>query len=129
MSKEQRMHVLIVDDSEDDRHIAKRILEKDKFKVSEAGDWMDALGLIGKGGIDLVLLDLRMPDMDGMELLGIIRKENSKINLPVIIYSSYEVGNAENKSEASGFIDKYGEPEDLIKKVKSILKMPNLQAV
>ena len=121
MDKEKFISVLIIDDSEDDRIIARRILEKKNFKILEAGEWMDGMELIGKGGIDLVLLDMIMPDMDGMELLEIIRKEKSKLNLPVIIYSCYDVDYSDDKKYANGYIKKYGEPETLISKISEVL--------
>ncbi len=56
--------------------------------IVEAKDWREALAVIKDGGLSLVLLDLRMPEMDGLELLGRIRQENSKELLPDLIYSS-----------------------------------------
>ena len=121
MEKQIKKHVIIVDDSRDDRAIAKKILEKNNFLVSEAGTWLEALELLGKEDFDLVLLDLRMPDMDGMELLGIIRRNNNKKDLPVVVYSSYELARSEDKNEINGFIEKYCEPEKLIKSINQTL--------
>ncbi len=121
MEEQIKKHVIIVDDSRDDRAIAKKILEKHNFLVSEAGTWLEALELLGKEEFDLVLLDLRMPDMDGMELLGIIRRDNNKKDLPVVVYSSYELARSEDKGEINGFIEKYCAPEEFIKSINKIL--------
>ena len=124
MVNEPRLiNILIVDDSEDDRSITRRILEKHNFKVTEACSWMDTLEIIGKGGVDLVILDMRMPDIGGLELLGIIRKENPKLSLPVIVSSSYDANAIPSSEDANAFIGKYGDPEDLVKKIKEILKI------
>ncbi len=123
MSEEKLINILVVDDSADDRHIAKKILEKNDFRVSEASSWIEALKLISNGGIDLLLLDLRMPEVDGMELLGMIRKKNSKLGLPAIIYSSCDLDDVKDTDEANAFIEKYGDPSTLLKKVREILKI------
>ena len=114
--------ILIVDDEADDRMMAKIILEKEGFKVIEAKDWKEALTKIKEGHIDLVLLDLRMPEMDGLELLGKIRKENSSEELPVVIYSSMPNSGDDYKGYGSdGYIKKYSNPSVLIDKVKALV--------
>lgn len=123
MSEEKLINILVVDDSADDRHIAKKILEKNDFRVSEASSWIEALQLIANGNIDLLLLDLKMPEVDGMELLGMIRKKNSKLGLPAIIYSSCDLDDVKDADGANAFIEKYGDPSKLLKKVREILKI------
>ena len=115
--------ILVVDDVADDRLVAKIILEKEGYVVIEAKDWKEALAIIKKGGLSLVLLDLRMPEMDGLELLGRIRQENSKESLPVLIYSSApNTGDDYKFYGSNGYIKKYGEPKALLAKVASALK-------
>ena len=114
--------ILVVDDVADDRLIAKMILEKEGYQVVEAKDWKEALTIIKKGGLSLVLLDLRMPEMDGLELLGKIRKENSQEVLPVIVYSSLPNMCDDYRSYGSnGYIKKYCDSCILINKVKEAL--------
>lgn len=120
--------ILIVDDCKDDRNIAKKVLEKKGFKVFEAERWIEALELIGKGIIDLVLLDISMPDMDGIELLGIIRKDRTSLSLPVIIYSSLDVEDLRCRKDINGVIEKYGNPNDLVSKVNEVLALKDLAA-
>ncbi len=115
--------ILVVDDVADDRLIAKIILEKEGYMIVEAKDWREALAVIKDGGLSLVLLDLRMPEMDGLELLGRIRQENSKELLPVLIYSSVPNTADDYKLYGSnGYIKKYSDPKVLISKVKDALK-------
>ena len=114
--------ILVVDDVADDRLVAKIILEKEGYVVLEAKDWREALAIIKKGGLSLVLLDLRMPEMDGLELLGKIRHENSKESLPVLIYSSAPNSGDDYKFYGSnGYVKKYCDPSALIFKVKGAL--------
>ena len=61
--------VLVVDDEAAVRYTLRSILEEEEIDVEEAADGVAALAIIDRGGIELVLTDLRMPRMDGMELL------------------------------------------------------------
>ena len=116
-------NILVVDDVADDRLMAKIILEKEGFKVVEAKDWKEALAAIKEGNLSLVLLDLRMPEMDGLELLGKIRNENSKETLPVLIYSSApNTGDDYEVYGSNGYVKKYCDPKALVSKVKDALK-------
>jgi two-component system response regulator HydG len=62
--------VLIVDDEAAVRYTLRCILEEEAIAILEAADGLEALALLDRGGVDLVLTDLRMPRMDGMALLG-----------------------------------------------------------
>ena len=84
MQEQTKKHIMIIDDSMDDRAIAKKILETNNFKVTESASWFEALEFLGKENFDLILLDLSMPDIDGFDLLEIIRKNKSKKELPSI---------------------------------------------
>jgi chemosensory pili system protein ChpA (sensor histidine kinase/response regulator) len=118
--KTKTKKILVVDDSADDRLLTKKILEKHGYEIIEARNWIEALNCVDKGDIDLILLDLRMPEMDGFELLGIIRKYNSSKELPIIIYTSVSaVGASECALRGSNdFVRKYSDPKILLDKVE-----------
>ncbi|MBI5501695.1 MAG: sigma-54-dependent Fis family transcriptional regulator [Deltaproteobacteria bacterium] len=67
------VRVLVVDDEPAVRFTLRAILEDAGFEVEEAGDGVEGLERVRRGGVDLVLSDLRMPRMDGMQLLGELR--------------------------------------------------------
>jgi len=69
MENRTQASILLVDDEPDIRWVLRRILEKEGYAISEAGNGKEASDLLEKGGIDFVFLDLRMPRMDGMSLL------------------------------------------------------------
>lgn len=77
--------VLIADDESEIRQLLRLYLEKDGYKVVEAEDGIQAVSLLTKEEIDLALLDIMMPGMDGYQVLRKIR-ENS--NIPVMILSA-----------------------------------------
>lgn len=72
-------HLLIVDDEPAQREALSGFLKKKGFQVFTAADGKEALALIRSQLIDLVLTDLRMPEMDGLELLRRIKAENPEI--------------------------------------------------
>jgi len=79
--------ILVVDDSEGTRNLCSKILEKEGYAVQTAGNGEEALKLVGENSFDLVVTDLMMPVMDGMELLEQVKKSNPRI--PVIIITAY----------------------------------------
>lgn len=79
-------HILIVDDQQANRFILGRILND--YQIMEAEDGIEALELINQYEFDLILLDIMMPQMNGLEVLEIIRSTASSSELPVIIVSA-----------------------------------------
>ncbi len=78
--------ILVVDDSSLMRGFAKGSLQTLKLNnVTEAGDGVEALAELKKGKYDLILSDLQMPNMDGLELLKAVRSDIGLKNIPFII--------------------------------------------
>ncbi len=80
--------ILVVDDVEDNRDILTRRLERRGFEVDEASGGYEALEKIENGKYDLILLDIMMPDINGNEVLPIIRSKYNATELPVIMVSA-----------------------------------------
>jgi two-component system chemotaxis sensor kinase CheA len=81
--------VLVVEDSLTIRELQRSILEAAGYRVQTARDGRDALTHIdGDGGIDLVVTDVEMPEMDGIELTEMIRAHATQSTLPVVIVTS-----------------------------------------
>lgn len=79
--------VLVVDDEPAIRRLLRTSLAAQSFRVSEAATGQEALDLVMAGGIDVVLLDLGLPDMDGMALLARLRAVST---VPVVVLTSRE---------------------------------------
>jgi phosphoserine phosphatase RsbU/P len=77
--------ILVVDDNQENRDVLSRRLQRHGYKVTTAVDGPDALRLLEQTPCDLVLLDVMMPGMNGVEVLGKIRKTQSPTQLPVIM--------------------------------------------
>jgi two-component system chemotaxis response regulator CheY len=80
--------ILVVDDSPTVRKFVSVSLEMQGFSVATASDGMDALEQLPRNRFDLVITDLNMPNMDGLELIRSLRENPEYKDLPVIILTS-----------------------------------------
>lgn len=84
-------HILVVDDNENNRFMLLQHLRRLGFgRISEAADGEQALSLIHETRPDLVLLDVIMPDMDGIAVLEALRREGRLGDLPVLMVSAHD---------------------------------------
>jgi two-component system sensor histidine kinase and response regulator WspE len=79
--------VLVVEDSLTVRELERKLIESRGYDVEVAVDGMDGWNAVRGGGFDLVVTDVDMPRMDGIELVGLIKREPSLKSLPVLIVS------------------------------------------
>jgi CheY-like chemotaxis protein len=87
-SHELKVRALVVDDEPDVAGTIRGVLEHEGFEVETAQNGRDALDLLVSGPqFDVVITDVRMPEMDGLELLRQVRKLRK--NLPVIVLTGY----------------------------------------
>ncbi|MGH9200738.1 MAG: response regulator, partial [Vicinamibacterales bacterium] len=84
--------LLVVDDNDDNRDVLSRRLRQKGFDVAVAADGPEALALIGQGSYDLILLDVEMPGMSGLEVLSQVRTQRSQTQLPVIMVTARTQG-------------------------------------
>ena len=110
--------ILCVDDEETPRTLRKLILQKQGYQVVTAGSGDEALELLDRAKIDLVLSDQMMPGMTGTELTKSVKAMRPA--MPVILISGVnEI--PEDASYADRFISKVGGPELLFKTVLDVL--------
>jgi two-component system chemotaxis response regulator CheY len=81
--------ILVVDDSAVVRKVARRILENMHFRTSEAPSGVAALAVCERAMPDVILLDWQMPEMDGLEFLGALRKMPGGVS-PKVLYCTIE---------------------------------------
>ncbi len=104
--------ILIVDDERDIRELLFRILEREGYLPSVAHDGPTALEMIELGVPDLVISDVRMPDMDGMKLLRRVKELDP--DLPVIIITGWGAIDGAVEAMKSGAFDYLSKPLDLV---------------
>ncbi|MDZ7759782.1 MAG: response regulator [Desulfovermiculus sp.] len=106
--------VMVVDDEESIRLAVERILTRLDCRVVTAADGQECLELLGQEGADIVLLDLKMPGMDGMEVHQRIREQDDSILVIIITgYATIETAIEAMKQGAYDFIPKPFEAEQL----------------
>jgi two-component system, chemotaxis family, sensor kinase CheA len=91
--------ILVVDDQIAMRELQRSILETAGYRVQTACDGRDALERMAKAEMDMVLTDVEMPEMDGFELLRVIRDDSERASLPVVMVSS--LGSAEQRQRGA----------------------------
>jgi len=103
--------ILVVDDDKSIRRTLKDILEFEKYEVIEASDGLDCMVKLKQNQFDVVILDVKMPKMDGMEVMEKIQA--TKPELPVVMISGH--GNIDTAVEAvkKGAFDFIQKPPDL----------------
>ena len=108
------IQVLIVDDEQNIRDGSERILTRIGFEIQKAATGAEALDILAQQTIPIVLLDLKMPGMDGMEVLSRIRELDEPILVIVITgFATVETAIEAMKQGAYDFIPKPFEPEQL----------------
>jgi len=90
---EHKIKILVIDDEKNIRLTLRDILEDDGHHVLEAGSGEDGIDLLQKENVDLVLLDVRLPGMDGIEVLKAIRKQDESLDV-IMISGHATVGTA-----------------------------------
>ena len=116
--------VLIVDDDAALRRALAVALGDHGYRAAEAADGAAALGWLGRERADAVLLDLRMPGMDGMEVLRRIRALPELAGVPIIAVTSYALSGDEAKTRAAGcdgYVAKPFSPRQLLAKIREFL--------
>jgi len=120
--------VLVVDDSAAIRKILQRVLRQTGMAINtihEAGDGQEALDLLRSRVVDLVLTDINMPRMDGLELLAAIKKSSDLAAVPVVMITTEggETKVAEAvRLGAAGYVRKPFTTEQVKEKLAGILK-------
>jgi CheY-like chemotaxis protein len=116
--------ILVADDDAQMRRLIRGVLQRDGFEVVEAADGLDALDLAQQGGIDLVVLDVDMPRLDGLGVLEELRGQVRTACLPVIMLTAQH-GETEEKALDLGAHDYLGKPvqtRSLVARVRAVLK-------
>jgi len=113
---EKMRRILIAEDDEDNRIALKLMLKLSKYDVLEARDGQEALNRIRQDNPDMVLMDISLPVIDGLEATRQIRCETNFQTLPIIIVSGYENQETLDRVKAcggTGYISKPIEFDDL----------------
>lgn len=116
-------HILVVDDDRHTRMLLQAILENANYTVFAAENGKKALSLMEKEHIDLVVLDVMMPEMDGYEFTRILRENDN--NLPILMVSAKQLPADKHKGFLVGtddYITKPIDEEEMLLRIKALLR-------
>jgi DNA-binding NtrC family response regulator len=114
--------ILVIDDEEIVRISCKKCLEPEGYDVSVAGTGIEGMKLAKENRYDLILTDLKMPDMDGMEFLVNIKETQHEVKVIMITgYSTVDHAEEAIRLGAHNYIEKPFTPDTLIAAVKDAL--------
>jgi phosphate regulon transcriptional regulator PhoB len=118
-------HILVVDDEADLVELVSYNLKKEGLRIDSASDGESALAKVRKGKYDLLILDLLLPGIQGMELCRILRNDPKTAGLPIIMLTAkgeeidrivgLEIG-------ADDYVTKPFSPRELVARVKAVLR-------
>jgi signal transduction histidine kinase/ActR/RegA family two-component response regulator len=124
------LRVLVVEDNAVNQRVVSRLLEKQGNSVTVAGNGREALFAFEREAFDLILMDVQMPEMDGLEATAAIR-EREKVSggcIAILALTAYAMkGDAERCLAAgmNGYISKPVRPEELFQEINRVLGAPN----
>jgi DNA-binding NtrC family response regulator len=124
---QSQVHILVVDDERNIRNNLKMVLEAAGYTVDTANNGDDAFLCVKEGRYDIVFVDIQMPKMGGLELLGYLRGLRPK--MPVVMLTAY--GNVSRAVEAMklgavDFVEKPFDPKNLLLLCEEILDRQKL---
>ena len=121
-------HILIVDDNLNNLRIAVDILMAENYRISTARNGQEALTVINKTEVNLILLDINMPDMNGFEVIAKIKENDQYKDTPVLFVTSHNDEVYLDKAFNAGcvdFIAKPYRPTEFLARIKTHLSLLN----
>ena len=116
-------HILIVDDSQTIRRMVRASLAPLGINVIEAASGLEAIEQLALGPIEFMVLDLNMPDMHGLEVLGFIRANKKFQQLPVIILTTRDDDSSRTaamQAGATAYLTKPFTPQSLLAAARGV---------
>lgn len=122
-------HVLVVDDDKNARFLLKELLESERYTVTEADGGDTALAVLDKEHVDLVIVDIMMPRVDGYRFTEELRTFDAE--LPVLMVSAKQLPEDRKRGFISGIDDFMSKPfdnEELLLHVKALLRRAKIES-
>lgn len=94
--------ILAVDDSRSIRDMVRLALEPRGYDILEAGDGVEALERLSENAVDLVITDLNMPNMNGIDFIASVRKEDRHAGLPMVMLTTEGQADKMRAGKAAG---------------------------
>ena len=116
--------ILVVEDNEDNLYLIRFILKKGGFEVIEARDGAEGVELAINKKPNLILMDIQLPDINGIEVTRRIRASEANGDIPIIVLTSYAMTGDREKALAAGctaYIEKPINTETIMAEIKKYI--------
>ena len=116
--------ILVVEDNKENMYLINRILKNGGYEVIEARSGEEGIELAAKEKPDMILMDIQLPGIDGLEATKRIRESEVDEKVPIIAITSYAMAGDREKILAAGcvgYIEKPIDPDTFIKEIKKHL--------
>ena len=129
LSKKESAQILLIDDEPINIELLSNLLINDGYQVLHANNAKEALQLVAREDIDLILLDIILPDMDGYEVCALLKQAEATRMIPVILVTSLNSIKSKIKGIECGaddFITKPPDPDEILARIHSLIHLKNL---
>ena len=116
--------VLYVEDNEYNRKIVRQLLTRTSYRLREAVDGEAALGMVREERPDLILMDVQLPKMSGLDVTRALRDDPATADVPIIVVTSFALSGDEQRAMAAGasaYIAKPYSPRELLALINTFL--------
>lgn len=124
-NQNKRTKVLLVEDTEDNRFMMRRLLEMSSYEVVEAVNGKEAVDLAKEAEPDIILMDLSLPVIDGLGATRRIRQLPNMNRVPIIAVSAHDTSDFHNEALAAGCDAYITKPIDFAELEKLVNKLVN----
>jgi CheY-like chemotaxis protein len=117
------MHILVAEDNATNQKLAVRLLERHGHTVKVASNGYEAIAAQAAEPFDLILMDVQMPEMDGLAATEALRREG--VRIPIIALTAHAMAGDRERCLAAGmddYVTKPVNPEELFAKIDALLK-------
>lgn len=121
--------ILVVEDDKNTRMLFKAVLEAENFDVLTAENGEDALGVMDASHVDLVVLDVMMPKMDGYSFTRVLRENDN--NLPILMVSAKQLPADKKRGFLAGTDDYMTKPidtEEMVLRIRALLRRAGIES-
>jgi two-component system cell cycle response regulator DivK len=116
--------VLYVEDNEYNRKIVRQLLSRTSYRLREATDGEAALGMVREEHPDLILMDVQLPKMSGLDVTRALRADPTTTDIPIIVVTSFALSGDDQRAMAAGasaYIAKPYSPRELLALIQTFL--------
>jgi CheY-like chemotaxis protein/HPt (histidine-containing phosphotransfer) domain-containing protein len=124
-AKKQKVRLLLAEDNITNQKVALKILEKAGYRAETVNNGLEVLAALEKNPYDLILMDVQMPEMDGFEATGAIRRKEKGGHTPIVAMTAHAMKGDRERCLGAGmddYISKPIQPKELIEVIERQLK-------